>query len=332
MDSLISVIVPVYKVEKYLPQCVDSILAQTYRNLEIILVDDGSPDGCAAICDEYAKKDNRVRVIHQKNAGVSAARNAGLDCAQGEYIGFVDSDDFIAPEMFEALLSLIKKYHVSISMCQYRHVRGVTQGKDALSFKNDSTDGVWPVKEALHVVLTQNNYAGFLWNKLYHRSLFNGKEPVRLDPAILITEDMLAVVQCMLNCGEVAYTTQPYYGARINPDSVMNSGFSKKFLTDLIARRKFTALLPPDLSEIAKAIYAERASFFLCSAYALKLKDAIPYLKKECRKHSVEFHDRRKFFPLKDRIRVWGTQVCAPVFCRLWNLLKAIRPRRDVSG
>ena len=83
MNSLISVIVPVYKVEKYLPQCVDSILAQTYRNLEIILVDDGSPDGCPKICDEYAKKDNRVRVIHQKNAGVSAARNAGLDAPKG---------------------------------------------------------------------------------------------------------------------------------------------------------------------------------------------------------------------------------------------------------
>ena len=101
MNNLISVIVPVYNVEKFLVKCVDSILAQTYTNLEIIIVDDGSPDNCPAICDELAKKDSRIKVIHKENGGASSARNAGLDIAKGEYIGFVDGDDYIAKDMYE---------------------------------------------------------------------------------------------------------------------------------------------------------------------------------------------------------------------------------------
>ena len=110
--KLISVIVPVYNVQAYLQRCVDSILAQTYENLEVILVDDGSPDSCPEICDEYAKKDARVRVIHKENGGLSSARNAGLDIAQGEYIGFVDSDDYISPNMYESLLQRLSEASV----------------------------------------------------------------------------------------------------------------------------------------------------------------------------------------------------------------------------
>ena len=105
-EPKISVIVPVYKVEPYLRKCLDSIVGQTYQNLEIILVDDGSPDGCGAICDEYAAQDKRVRVIHKANGGVSSARNAGLTAATGEWIGWVDSDDWIEPDMYERMLEL----------------------------------------------------------------------------------------------------------------------------------------------------------------------------------------------------------------------------------
>ena len=113
----ISVIVPVYKVEQYLKRCVDSILHQTFSDLEVILVDDGSPDNCPAMCDKYAGTDSRVKVIHQKNAGVSAARNAGLSVASGEYITFVDSDDFIDPQMYEKMLAVAEKYDCDVVMC-----------------------------------------------------------------------------------------------------------------------------------------------------------------------------------------------------------------------
>lgn len=113
----VSVIVPVYKAERYLQRCVDSILSQTLADLEVILVDDGSPDNSPIICDEYSKKDHRVRVIHQKNAGVAAARNTGLEAAAGEYIAFVDSDDYIAPEMYASMMKIAQKYKCDVVMC-----------------------------------------------------------------------------------------------------------------------------------------------------------------------------------------------------------------------
>lgn len=111
----ISIIVPVYKVEPYLRKCVDSILAQTFTNFEVILVDDGSPDNSGKICDEYAIKDSRVRVIHKENGGLSSARNAGIDIARGKYLGFVDSDDYIAEDMYEVLYENLKFYDADIS-------------------------------------------------------------------------------------------------------------------------------------------------------------------------------------------------------------------------
>lgn len=115
MNPLISVIVPIYNVEKYLVRCVDSIVNQTYKNLEIILVDDGSPDRCPQMCDDYAEKDSRIKVVHKKNGGLSDARNAGMAVATGEYISFIDSDDWIETSMFELLLNNIFQYDCEIS-------------------------------------------------------------------------------------------------------------------------------------------------------------------------------------------------------------------------
>ena len=113
----LSVIVPVYKVEKYLSKCIDSILAQTFTDFELILIDDGSPDRCGEICDEYAAKDSRIIVIHQQNKGVSAARNAGLEIAKGKYIGFVDSDDWIEPEMYQILIATANETASELVIC-----------------------------------------------------------------------------------------------------------------------------------------------------------------------------------------------------------------------
>ena len=118
MDT-ISVIVPVYKVEPYLKQCVDSIINQTYKNLEIILVDDGSTDNCGKICDEYASKDNRIKVLHIENGGPAVARNAGLDIATGKYIGYVDSDDYIEPDMYETLYNAMIKTNAGLVVCNW---------------------------------------------------------------------------------------------------------------------------------------------------------------------------------------------------------------------
>lgn len=115
--SMISVVVPVYKAEQYISRCVDSVLAQSFRNIELILIDDGSPDRCPEICDKYAQQDNRVRVIHQKNNGVAAARNTGLEKAQGEYITFVDSDDFVEVDMYQSMMKIAEQYNCDVIMC-----------------------------------------------------------------------------------------------------------------------------------------------------------------------------------------------------------------------
>ena len=184
-DALISVIVPVYKVEQYLPKCVESILAQTYTNLEILLVDDGSPDNCGAICEEYARKDPRIKVIHKENGGLSSARNAALDIARGEYIGFVDSDDWIQPEMYETLLSGIKKNDADMAYGGRYDVDGNT---------GEKTIGLCPQKEEcisgmemLGRVFVWDHCDSAAWDKLYHRSLFEQIRypgPIRLPCAI----------------------------------------------------------------------------------------------------------------------------------------------------
>ena len=165
---LLSIIVPVYDVERYLPKCIDSILAQTITDFELILVEDGSPDNCPALCDAAAAKDARIRVLHQKNGGLSAARNAGLDAARGEWIGFVDSDDYIAPEMYEALYKAVQSTGADLALCDYAEV--------------DETGALCP---PMHISLAEQVFTGRellknatdtmiqpAWNKLYRRAIF----------------------------------------------------------------------------------------------------------------------------------------------------------------
>ena len=121
-NSLISVIVPVYNVEKYLPQCLNSIINQTYKNIEVVLVDDGSTDDSGNICEEYKKNDERIIVVHQKNSGLSAARNVGIEISTGEYITFIDSDDYISPDYIENLYSALEQYSADIAICDLKKV------------------------------------------------------------------------------------------------------------------------------------------------------------------------------------------------------------------
>lgn len=139
-EPLISVIVPVYNVEKYLDKCVDSIVNQTYKNLEIILVDDGSPDNCPKMCDNWAKKDKRIKVIHKENGGVSSARNVGIDNAKGEYIGFVDSDDWTEKKYIQKLYEVLIQENADIALCGYNRVTGANIEKININGTSEITD------------------------------------------------------------------------------------------------------------------------------------------------------------------------------------------------
>lgn len=204
-ESQISVIVPVYNVEKYLARCVDSILAQTYENLEVILVDDGATDRSGLICDEFASKDSRVKVIHKKNGGLSSARNAGLETAAGEYIAFVDSDDWIEPDAYAHMMQLMKKHQVKL-VCGGRY--------DVSGKTGERTVGLCPKREE---VISGEELAGriFLWDgcdssacdKLYHRSLL---EHFRY-PEGKVCEDVPVTYKIVLQAERVAMSDRPFY-------------------------------------------------------------------------------------------------------------------------
>ncbi len=166
-EPKISVIVPVYKVEPYLRKCLDSIINQTYRNLQIILVDDGSPDNCGAICDEYADRDSRIEVIHQENGGVSVARNAGLKLADGDYIGWVDSDDWIELDMYETMLANVLAYQADIAVCsrfeRYKN-KIVQRGWHKVEVLN--------TEQALKILLQNDKMQNYLCDKLWKYELF----------------------------------------------------------------------------------------------------------------------------------------------------------------
>lgn len=165
-QPLISVIVPIYKVEQYLNRCVQSIVDQTYKNLEIILVDDGSPDNSPAMCDAWAEKDDRVQVVHKKNGGVSSARNAGLDVANGAYIGFVDGDDYIESDMYAQLLQAIQKDTSDMAVCGYYY------NQDAVTFPESVCVSA---EQALCYMFDSATKAfeGYCWNKLYRKALIH---------------------------------------------------------------------------------------------------------------------------------------------------------------
>lgn len=205
MDKLLSIIVPVYKVEKYLPRCLDSILAQTYKNLEVLLIDDGSPDNSGAICDEYASRDNRIRVFHKENNGVSSARNLGLKEAKGEYIGFVDSDDFIASEMYAVLVANLEEHDADISICGF--VQEDTSGVFHRYFKEDITINL-STDEQIECLLENRYYRCSIWDRIFKKEVLNN---VSFHKDIKIYEDMLFDYEAIKNSQKAVYTSTPYY-------------------------------------------------------------------------------------------------------------------------
>ncbi len=164
---LISVILPIYKVEEYLDRCVNSLLSQSYSNLEIILVDDGSPDRCPHLCDEWAKKDGRIHVVHKKNGGLSDARNAGYAVATGDLISFIDSDDWVEPDFFRVLHEALTENDCDISTCEYRKAY---EGQALAPTTGNYGFRIFNQTEAMSALI-DNKVQQVVWNKLYRRSV-----------------------------------------------------------------------------------------------------------------------------------------------------------------
>ena len=256
--ELISIIVPVYAVEQYLVECVDSILAQTYENIELILVDDESPDNCPTICDEYVQKDARVRVIHKKNGGAASARNVGLKESRGEYICLIDSDDWVEPTFVEKLLFALQQSHADVSVC---------------SFDNRYVDGVEPnpivypqgqsfSREQFLRRFLNDWTSGIAWNKLFKRSVLEGvyyEEGHKID-------DEFFTYKAILRSDKIVMFDEPLYHYRIRKSSVMQSGglYQERMVLDkLDYMQKRYADIQRDCPSLRKEFYVDIVDSFV---------------------------------------------------------------------
>lgn len=235
-NSLISVIVPVYNVDKYLDGCIESIVNQTYKNLEIILVDDGSTDNSPKLCDAWEKKDKRVKVIHKKNGGVSSARNVGIEHASGEYISFVDSDDFLNKDMFKIMINKIKKTNTDLCYCDIYRI----ELDGSISVTNFNSK-FYLTSEEMMKLMFKNRCANFaVWNKLFKTSYV---KKISFEESIYVKEDALFVFQYLDLISSVSYINIPLYNYVQQELSVLHSNSLSKYVTSLDAMMKIIEIL-----------------------------------------------------------------------------------------
>lgn len=221
MKPLISIIVPVYNVEKYVNQCIDSILNQTYLALEVILVDDGSLDHSGALCDRYALKDSRVKVIHKINGGLSSARNAGLDMATGTYIGFVDSDDWIAPSMYEELVHLLQLHEADVAQCGFSLINEKGTVTRKINYGNKFYANPKEIEEAFYIT---DGLSSVAWNKLYKAEIIEG---LRFKVG-KNNEDLFFLCDVLPRINSIVSTDVSYYYYLQRKESIMGAEFTEK--------------------------------------------------------------------------------------------------------
>ena len=257
VSDKISVIVPVYNVENYLRRCVDSIINQTYKNLEIILVDDGSPDNCPVICDEYAQRDSRIKVIHKENGGLSDARNVGIDIASGDYLMFVDSDDYISEKMCGILYERLRSSNADMSICGVERIypdgrnSDYSNIEDALLTRDDFFDKMEGKCGWCWVVA---------WNKLYKKSIFDGL----CYPVGKLYEDDFIIHKLLYKIEKISAVADHMYYYVQRADSIVNQCYSVKNLDSV-------------------QVFLERGEFFVrhgasCSRINFCLKTALMFL------------------------------------------------------
>lgn len=251
--KLISVIIPIYNVEAYLERCIDSVLSQTYTNLEIWLVDDGSPDRCGEICDEYALKDSRIKVIHKPNGGLSDARNVALDKMRGEWVVFIDSDDYVAPNHIEKLLDLTQKHNAEIAI----HSLSRFTEKDPPKPLEEAQSKVYNSQRALETLFYQKDFDNAACGKIYHSSLF---KEIRY-PKGLLYEDLATTYRLIQKAQYVAFSPSESYFYFTRHDSIENSSFSETKLESCLVIIKLLETFMLESPQIVPAIRCRILSF-----------------------------------------------------------------------
>ncbi len=314
----ISIIVPVYKVEPYLDKCVSSIVNQTYKNLEIILVDDGSPDNCPAMCDAWAEKDSRIRVIHKTNGGLSDARNAGMTVATGELMAFVDSDDWIAPDMYEYLYQRLTEDNSDIAACG---VQMVWENKTPSRMLTRDGNCVLNQEEAMRAIIEESWLKQPVWYKLYKTALVRDI----LFPKGKCHEDVFWSYQAVGKAKKVSISDYIGYYYLQRGGSIMGAGYSLKRLDAVVAKvqrcayiqERFPALSPLAIKDLwFTCIYqGQLALRALNKAEAEKI---LTYFENLVETHPFQMEG----CSLKERLWLNMAKSSLAVACRIRNALK----------
>ena len=287
---MVSIIVPVYKVEHCLPKCLDSILAQTYKEFEVILVNDGSPDNAPAICEAYAQKDDRVIVIHKENGGVSSARNAGLEIARGEYIGFVDSDDWLEPEFLERLIQKAEKTKADGAFCGY-HVAFEDPVK-AYDVVPNRVVGLVDQEMALNYifhVIEKPCYGTALWNKLFKKSVIGD---TKFPLGITVAEDAIFLAEVVLKCKSIYLLPEPLYYYYQREDSAMHTiGLTKQKIDDVYSFEQIANMVRRyrKVERVISSIVYTKGIYVLTQAYLGEQTDLVQKMKQVLRHRKYDY-------------------------------------------
>lgn len=246
----ISVIVPIYNCEQFLRKCLDSLSNQTYKNIEVIMVDDGSTDNSGNICKEFSDNDKRFIYIRQENSGVSIARNKGIDYATGEFLGFCDSDDWAERDEFEFLYELISEGKSDIAVCGYC----VDTNSESKLRGNSNERIIANAEQAIEVILKDNTYGGYLWNKLFKKKIIAN---FRLHEDIHMYEDLLFVCELFDKCESIAFNNKPKYHYYRNANSAILGKFREKEWSGQIAYDKIIAIVCKKYNKVLPYVQAE---------------------------------------------------------------------------
>ena len=321
MNPVISVIVPIYKVEEYLSRCIDSIINQTYKNLEIILVDDGSPDNCPKICDDYAKKDNRIKVIHKENGGLSDARNAGVRASTGEYIVFVDSDDWIELSMLDTLYNLLADNRCDVASCGIRMVWEDNRPSKLL-FPFEGCHILEGTEYILDCLISNKYLVQTVWNKIYKANIIKNID----FPKGKINEDEYWSWQVIAKTNRVVCLDIALYNYAQRDGSIMrNSNFNPMFALEAnCLRYEFVLKNYPALQDkccinlLYSCLYqAQRAKLLLeISQY----KTYYRQIKKIVKKHKPR-KEYIKSINLRKKVRIMSIYYFFGMVCFVQNLL-----------
>jgi glycosyltransferase involved in cell wall biosynthesis len=325
-NPLISVIVPVFNCAEYLPDCIDSIREQTYGNLEILLVDDGSKDNSGEICDRYARLDGRITAVHQENAGVSAARNSALDIAAGDYIGFVDADDTIEPDMFSSLMQNLTENDCDISICAFNMCEnGVKPDVQAAGYSSCEVHGA---EEAMRNMLVGRHYAGHVCNKLFKAEMLR---ELRFDSSIKIYEDLLFTVQVLINCKQISFTEKPLYNYMLRRQSAFHQVFSETKYTAHYACEQIIELVRKRNSALLSYAYA---SDIICNLTMIsdlhsggsreQKKHYYPLIRENLRRHVTQSSLNALMFRSQRLFALLG-EIHPSLTCLAANLVRLIK-------